>query len=412
MELNTQPATDVAAQRRKTLAVVSIATLFGLSVWFSTNAVGPALEAEKGFSTGDLAWLTIAVQLGFVAGTLISAVTNLSDLVNARFVFGASAAIAGLLNLGVIPLDGFGEVLVVRFATGIFLAGVYPPGMKIISGWFQSGRGIALGVMIGALTIGSGSPHLLRSAFVDNWEATIAGSSALAGVSAVLVVLLVRDGPYDVSGAKFNPRYLLRAFAERGSRLTLIGYLGHMWELYAMWAWIGTFLAVVYGTRTVLGTGFELASAVAFAVFVAGAIASYAAGAAAERWGRALTTSVAMLVSGGSALFVGFLPIDMEILIAVVVLIWGASVIADSAQFSTAMTELGEPAYRGTLLTFQTGLGFALTAVSIKLVPVVEEASGWGWAFAILAIGPAIGITAMMRLRMVPESLKLAGGRR
>ncbi|MCH8818668.1 MAG: MFS transporter, partial [Chloroflexi bacterium] len=236
MELSDPQARDIAAERRKALVVVSLATLFGLSVWFSTNAVGPALEVEKGFSTSDLAWLTIAVQLGFVAGTLVIAVTNLADLVKARYVFGVSAGVAGVLNLGVIPLDGFGPVLAVRFATGIFLAGVYPPGMKIISGWFQSGRGIALGVMIGALTIGSGSPHLLRSAFVDNWEATIIGSSLLAGLSAVLVVTLTRDGPYDVRGAKFNPRYMLRVFSERGPRLTLFGYLGHMWELYSMWA--------------------------------------------------------------------------------------------------------------------------------------------------------------------------------
>ena len=412
MELTDPQARDIAAERRKALVVVSLATLFGLSVWFSTNAVGPALEVEKGFSTSDLAWLTIAIQLGFVAGTLVIAVTNLADLVKARYLFGVSAGVAGVLNLGVIPLDGFGPVLAVRFATGIFLAGVYPPGMKIISGWFQSGRGIALGVMIGALTIGSGSPHLLRSAFVDNWEATIVGSSLLAGLSAVLVVTLTRDGPYDVRGAKFNPRYMLRVFSERGPRLTLFGYLGHMWELYAMWAWIGVFLGTIYGARTVLGSGFELASAIAFAVFAAGAIASYAAGAMAERWGRAYTTSLAMLISGASALVVGFLPVDWEWAIAVLVLVWGASVIADSAKFSTAMTELGDPAYRGTLLTFQTGLGFALTAVSIRLVPIIADSYGWGWAFAILAIGPALGIVAMMRLRSLPESLKLAGGRR
>lgn len=412
MELTDDQAFRITSERRKTLAVVSLATLFGLSVWFSTNAIGPALEAEKGFSTSDLSWLTIAVQLGFVAGTVIIAVTNLADLINARYVFGTSAAMAGLFNLGVIPLDDFGAVLGVRCATGIFLAGVYPPGMKIISGWFQSGRGIALGIMIGALTIGSGSPHLLRSGFVDNWEATIIGSSILAGLSALLVVLLVRDGPYNGSGAKFDPRYLLRVFTERGPRLTLFGYLGHMWELYAMWAWIGVFLGTVYGAKTITGTSFELASALAFAAFVAGAIASYAAGLMAERWGRAYTTSLAMLISGASALFVGFLPIDWEWAIAVLVLVWGASVIADSAQFSTSMTELCEPEYIGTMLTFQTGLGFALTAISIRLVPIVENSAGWGWAFAILAIGPALGIAAMMRLRSVPESLNLAGGRR
>ncbi len=397
-------------------AVVSVATLLGLSVWFSTNAVGPALEADKGVSSGDLAWLTIAVQLGFVAGTLLIAVSNLADLLNARRLFAVSAAIAAVLNLGVIPIDSFSELLAVRFATGVFLGGVYPPAMKIISGWFQTGRGVALGVMIGALTIGSGSPHLLRSVFIENWEATIAGSSALALVAGALMLLFVRDGPFDVKGARFDPRYMLRAFTERGARLTLFGYLGHMWELYAMWAWIGAYLAAVFGSRALFGGsgggGLELASALAFAVFLAGAVASYAAGAAAERFGRCRTTSAAMVVSGGCALFIGFLPFSAVWLIAVVALVWGASVIADSAQFSTGMTELGDPAYRGTLLTFQTGLGFALTAVSIRLVPVIEDASGWGPAFAMLAIGPALGTVAMLRLRSLPESLRLAGGRR
>ncbi len=414
MEITAEPAREAgeAARRRRMLFLVSIASVFGLSVWFSTNAIASALETEKGFSSGDIAWLTIAVQLGFVAGTLLISLTNLADLVNARTLFGVSAVTAGVLNLGIIPLDSFGQVIAVRFATGMFLGGVYPPAMKILSGWFQRGRGIALGTMIGALTIGSGSPHLLRSVFADQWEATIVLSSVLAAIGGLMVWRLVRDGPYDVRGAEFSPRYMFRTFTDRAPRLVLLGYLGHMWELYAMWAWIGAYLAAVYGARPLIGDRLDLASALAFAVFFAGAVASFGAGVLAERFGRSVVTAAAMVISGSTALAIGFVPCDWSALVVFLALVWGASVVADSAQFSTAMTELGAPEYRGTLLTFQTGLGFALTAITIRLVPFIENASGWGPAFAILAIGPALGAVAMMRLRALPEARAMAGGRR
>ena len=407
------PPTNSSDERRwRVLALMSLATILALSVWFSTNAIGPALEEEKGFSDGDLAWLTISVQLGFVFGTLVSAVSNLADMVNARKLFAVSAVLAGVANLAVIPLDSFVAVLAVRFVTGAFLAGVYPPAMKVLAGWFKEGRGIALGVMIGALTIGSGSPHLLRSIFIDNWEASIVGGSILAIAGGLVVPFGASDGPYDVPGAKFNPRYLLRVVTQRDLRLTLFGYMGHMWELYAMWAWIGAYFATIYGTRTVIGGSLELAGVLAFAVFLAGAVTSAAAGLFAERWGRTLATSGLMIVSGAMAFSIGFLPEEWTVVIALFALVWGGSVVADSAQFSTAATELSEDSYRGTVLTFQTGLGFAITAVSIRLVPVIEDAAGWGVAFAILGVGPVLGTFGMLRLRSLPESARLAGGRR
>ena len=398
--------------RGRVLAVISIATILALSIWFSTNAIGPALEREKGFSTSDLSWLTIAVQLGFVFGTLISALLNLPDRIPPRVLFAAATGIGALLNVAVVPLEGFAWVFLARLGTGIALAGVYPTAMKIVSGWFQSGRGAALGAMIAALTIGSGSPHLLRSAFVDNWEATVYGSSLLAAVGGLLVLAFGADGPFDVRGARFNPRTMFAVFTDRGQRLTLMGYLGHMWELYAMWAWIGAYLAAVYGSRTIFGGGIALSSVMAFTVFLAGAAGSVLGGLAADRYGRTLATSLAMVLSGGSALFIGFLPLEWTVVIGVVAIVWGASVIADSAQFSTAITELSEPQYRGTTLTFQTGLGFALTVFTIWLVPQLEDAFGWGVAWAVLAIGPALGTVAMLRLRSLPESLNLAEGRR
>jgi len=401
-----------AESHSRSLLLVSTATLFSLSVWFSTNAISWALEIEKSIDESSMALLTVAVQLGFVFGTLLISVTNLSDLMNARTLFALSATLAALTNLLVIPLDSTPALIIARFATGAFLGGVYPPAMKVISGWYTKGRGFALGTMVGALTVGSGSPHLLRSLFAENWQAVIVGSSILAIFGGLVLKFLVSDGPHNVKGAKFNPRYLFTALTERGPRLALTGYLGHMWELYAMWAWIGAFMLYVIGERTLVGDGVDLASALTFLIFVFGAIASSYAGVWSEKIGRTAVTSIAMIISGGVAVFIGFLPTELSILIVVLAMIWGASVIADSAQFSTAMTELSDPAYRGTMLTFQTGLGFGLTAISIWLLPIVKDSSGWGWAFAMLAIGPLIGTIAMLRLRSLPEAANLAAGKK
>jgi len=400
-------------QRWLTLALLSTATVLSLTVWFSTNSIAPALESERGFSSADIAWLTVGVQLGFVLGTIAIAATNLADLMNTRKLFAICAVLAGVTNVALVFVPGgFVTALVLRVLSGVFLGGVYPPGMKIISGWFRSGRGIAIGTMIGALTLGSGSPHLLRSVFVAQWELTLYISSILAALAGGIVYFLVQDGPFDVPAARLNPRYLLLTIRSPATRLVFFGYLGHMWELYAMWAAIPAFMAAVYGTKSLVGDSLDLASFLTFLVFVSGALGCVAAGYFAERFGRTTATSLAMIISGGSALFIGFLPSDWTAVITIVALVWGASVVADSAQFSTALTELSEEAYRGTALAFQTGLGFLITIVPIWLVPVMVESVGWGLAFAILAIGPALGTAAMLRLRSMPESSAMALGRR
>ena len=400
-------------QRWRTLAFLSIATVLSLTVWFSTNAIAPALEAERGFSRADISWLNIGVQLGFVVGTLIIAASNLADLMNTRKLFAICAVLAGVSNVALVLVPGeFTTALVLRMLSGICLGGVYPPGMKILAGWFRSGRGIAIGTMIAALTLGSGSPHLLRSVFVAEWELTLYISSVMAGLAGGIVYFLVQDGPHDVAARRFNPSYLLHTIKVPATRMVFFGYLGHMWELYAMWAAIPAFLAVIYDTRNLVGESLNLASCITFMVFVAGATGSVLAGDMAERVGRTATTSVAMIISGGAALVIGFLPVNWEVTITIVALIWGASVVADSAQFSTALTELCEEAYRGTALTFQTGMGFLLTIIPIWLVPVLAESVGWGLAFAMLAIGPALGTGAMLRLRSMPESIACAMGKR
>ena len=408
-----QPQIGPERWRWRNLALISLATVLSLTVWFSTNAVASVLEVERGFTGTDIAWLTIAVQLGFVLGTLLIAFTNLADLMNTRTLFAVSAVLAGISNVALSFMPGgISAALALRVSTGMFLGGVYPPGMKIVSGWFRSGRGIAIGTMVAALTLGSGSPHLLKSVFVAEWEITLYISSFLAVTAGAIVYFLVQDGPFDVPASRFNPRYFLNTVRARSTRMVLFGYLGHQWELYAMWSSIPVFLAVVFGSRSLIGDSMELASLVTFAVFMAGAALSVVAGLIAERIGRTATTSIMMALSGGSALFIGFLPMELGLLISIAALVWGASAIADSAQFSTALTELSEDAYRGTALTFQTGIGFLLTIPPIWLTPIVADAWGWGPAFGILGIGPIFGIIAMLRLRAMPESLACAMGRR
>ncbi len=414
-----------------TVGILAAATLMGLSVWFSANAVAPSLELEKGFSTkGDVAWFTMGVQLGFVAGTLLIAATNLADLMNARALFAISAVAAGVLNAALVFMPGgFASALILRILAGAFIGGVYPMSMKILSGWFRSGRGVAIGVIVAAGTTGCGSPHLLNSIFAAQWEATLYVSSALSVAAGGVVYFLVKDGPYDTSPPRFNPKYVVYYFPQfvfsffpkyvvhvvrsRGQRLVLLGYLGHIWELYATWAWLPVFLLAVYdGDGGMFGGFLGFASLLAFLTFIAGAVGSVAAGYAAKRWGRCAVSVCAMVVSGGMALSIGFMPVGWEWVIAIAALVWGGTAIADSAQFSTGMTELSHPAFRGTALTFQTGLGVLLSIVTIRLVPVLSDWAGWGVAFAFLAIGPAVGTAAMLRLRALPESAAMAMGKR
>ncbi len=395
--------------RGRALALLALAMLLGMTTWFSASALIPQLRDEWSLSSTATAWLTIAVQLGFVAGALVSATLNLADVHPARTILALSAAGAAGANILLAAAGGTGAGIPLRFLTGFFLAGVYPPALKVIATWYRENRGTALGVMVGALTLGSAVPHLVNGFGELPWRWVVGVTSLLTLAGGGVARWLVTDGPYTFPRASFDPRQAGRAFRNRGVRLASLGYFGHMWELYAMWAW---FLLFFSDSLTAAGRESPTFAALAtFGVIGSGALGCYLGGILGDRWGRSRTTSAAMAISGGSALTIGLFFGRSPAIVLVIGIIWGITVVADSAQFSTVVTEVAEPAYVGTAVTIQLAVGFTLTVATIWLIPIVRDALSWSWAMAMLAVGPALGIAAMQRLQRSPEAARIAGGR-
>ncbi|HEX9425748.1 MAG TPA: MFS transporter [Pyrinomonadaceae bacterium] len=410
MDLDKNEMKAAASARWRALVLLSLAELLGMSLWFSASAVVPALRHEWTLSESNAGWLTIAVQLGFVCGTLLSAFLNLPDVISVRSLFAFSALAGALVNAAFGAYAHNAQTGIgLRFLTGMFLAGVYPPGMKIMATWFHRSRGMAMGVLVGALTLGKASPYLVSGLGSANWRHNIFFISILAVVGGLIVLLFVGDGPHALPAAKFDWRQALAVFRNRSVRLASFGYFGHMWELYAMWVWIPVMIRASLNVSKASPVAAEVAS---FLVIGCGALGCVTAGLVADRIGRTVVTSWAMTISGACSLLIGFLFGGNPFLLLLVAAIWGASIVADSAQFSTCVTELGDPRYVGTALTMQTCVGFLLTTISIELIPYFVKAVGWQYAFAILAPGPLLGVIAMLRLRGLPEAAKIAHGRR
>jgi MFS family permease len=381
---------------KRILPAIVISQFFCTSLWFAGNAIMGDIGKQFHLAPDFLGYLTSTVQAGFITGTLIFAILNIADRFSPVMVFLFSAIIASVFNLA-ISFNGIGltVLMLLRFMTGFFLAGIYPVGMKIASDHYKQGLGRSLGFLVGALVIGTSFPHLLKSLMAMlPWRYVIFSTSLLSLLGGLAMFLLVPDGPHRKPPQKLKLNAFLQNFGHRDFRAAALGYFGHMWELYAFWVFVPVILAA-YKSAHHIDLNVPLMS---FLVIVSGSVACVFSGFISQRLGVKKTATIALFLSCSCCIISPlFLFCPSVTAFIVFLFIWSMTVIADSPMFSTLVAQNASEATRGTALTIVNCIGFFITIISIQLINAIRTEGNAGYIYVLLAVGPVLGLIALIR---------------
>ncbi len=380
---------------RQTLPLIVLSQFACTSLWFAGNAVIADISKAFDLTQASLSYLTSAVQLGFIVGTLLFAIFTIADRYAPSKVFFVCALLGALFNLLVlfIPQNLIFLVLC-RFFTGFMLAGIYPVGMKIAADYHEKGLGNALGWLVGALVLGTAFPHLVKSYFSElPWKYVMVTTSSLAVLGGLLIGFLVPNGPYHRIGARFDPSAIVKVFGKSDFRAAAFGYFGHMWELYTFWAFVPIML-IGFNQAAMQPSTISLLS---FIIISMGAIGCVAGGYLSFKIGSKKVAFLSLIFSGTCCLLSYFFP-DMNVLVfLIILLVWGLTVVSDSPQFSTLVAQSAPIAYKGTALTIVNSIGFFITIFSIQLVGYLHHIGLERSSYLTLLIGPIFGAISLMK---------------